>query len=422
MRNKLRVILIILLVFVLIQWNKKLMRNRIEITDLELVRVIGLDNETKNNAQITFVRNKLNPSKSSSNSNEESSDSSGSNVSSSSATQTKQDASLSITIGGKTFNEIFRKAQTYTEKEIPGGHIDYFLIGEKTATTDIIETTDFIAGDSELRYSGRVYIVKGSSAREFLSQTVGLDYKLADKLDNMEVESKEMSYVSKFAFTDLLKAITKEDKICLVPTIELISLDNDAEAKETEGEKSGGHGDSNTDKNNMNIDFDFSGYGILKDKKIVKFLTTKQSLACNIIMNKFNSTILNITKDADEIVALGIKSSNTNMKFEFDGDDLKKVIINNQFLSEFEEATPNMLDSIEFLEKSQSDIIKSNLEDIIQTSKDIGIDFLQISDCLKTKHPYKYGKIKDNWNEVWKNVDVEVIVESKIRRAYDVIH
>ena len=190
MKNKLRVILIILLVFVLIQWNKKLLPNRIEITDLELVRVIGLDNETKNNAQITFVRNKLNPSKS--NSSEDSSDPSGSKENSSSNDKSNQDASLAITIEGKTFNEIFRKAQTYTEKEIPGGHIDYFLIGEKTATSDIIETTDFIAGDSELRFSGRVYIVKGSSAKDFLDKTVGLDYKLADKLDNMEIEAKEI--------------------------------------------------------------------------------------------------------------------------------------------------------------------------------------------------------------------------------------
>lgn len=421
MKNKLRVILIILLVFVLIQWNKKLMPNRLEITDLELVRVIGLDNETKSNAQITFVRNKLNPSKSSSGDDSQKG-LTGSSENSSSDTQTKQDSSLAITIVGKTFNEIFRKAQTYTEKKIPGGHIDYFLIGEKTATTDIIETTDFIAGDSELRYSGRVYIIKGSCAKDFLNKTVGLDYKLADKLDNMEIEAKEMSYVSKFDFTDLLKAITKEEKICLVPTIELISLDNDVDLKKTESDNSGVQSDSNTDKNDMNIDFDFSGYGVLKDKKIVKFLTAKQSLACNIIMNKFNSTIINIPKDEDEIVALGIKSSNTNIKFEFDGDDLKKVIINNQFLSEFEEATPNMLDSIEYLEKAQSNIIKAELEDILQVSKDMKIDFLQISDCLKSKHPYKYEKIKDNWNNIWGNVDVEVNVESKIRRAYDVIH
>ena len=170
------------------------------------------------------------------------------------------------------------------------------------------------------------------------------------------------------------------------------------------------------------MDFNFSGYGVLKDKKIVKFLTSNQSLACNIIKNEFNSTILNITKDEDEIVALGIKSSKTDIKFEFDGDNLKKIIINNKFLSEFEEATPNMIESIDYLEKSQSEIIKSQLEDIVKESKDMGIDFLQISDCLKSKHPYKYEKIKDNWNEVWKHVDVEVNVESKIRRAYDVIH
>lgn len=395
MRNKLIIIITLIAIIITVLLNKKIMPLRREITDLELVRVMGLDYIEE--AEMSLVRNKLKAT-------------SGGNDKEGGQESNSQEV---LTANGKTFMEITKKIQTYTNKTISGGHIGYFIIGEETAKKDMTEIISFLAGSDQLRTSSRVYIVKGASAKDFLNKVIKSEYTVANKIDNMERNENELGIIVDTDFKDLLKIIVSDKKVGLISTFKLIDVDTKKVKNGKENEE-----DSNTEK-----DFDFDGYAVFKENKVIHFLTTNQSRAYNIINNKLQTTTVTVKNSEGKDVSLLIVDSKTNIDFKFDGDKLKKVVIRVKLHSNFEDAQSKktIFKEIDDIEGKQNEIIKEELEDVIKVSKDINVDFIEISKLLEFAHPYKYKRIEKDWEQIWKDVEVQVEVESKIERSYDFI-
>lgn len=389
MTRNLKIILIILLIAVLIIMNNKIMPSRKEITDLELVRVIGVDNIDE--PELTVVRNKLKAS-------------GGGGGDESSAEERSQEA---LTTRGKTFIEITEKFQTYTNKTISGGHVSYYVVGRDTATTDMTEIIHFLIGANQLRSNAKIYILKDGSAKEFLDKIINPEYKIGEKIDNMELNKRELGVIAEYSFKDLLETVASDRKITVIPTFKLIELDTEKlEEKDKEIK-----------------DFDFDGYAVFKEDKIIHFLTREQSRAYNIINNKLQNSPIAIKDDEGKNISLSIVNSKTDVKFEFDGDELKNIVIDTKLETDFKESQSKetVLEDRTSIEAKQNEQIKAQLEDVIKTSKDIDVDFIGILEKLRLKHPYKYKNIEKNWDEIWKDVNVEVKVESRIKRFYDFI-
>lgn len=424
MGKKIIKISFLIMILSIIIWNNKIMPVRKELTDQYLVKVNGMDiiNDGIYKAEKTLVEL---GEKSKSSSSATSSKSSGT---SGGSTENVNKSNKNISIKAVSFAEAVKSIQTYTDKTIAGSHIRYFILGEELAKQDIEFGMDFDIRDYEVRTNAEVYIAKGSSAKDFLNKATTGSYEIDEKLKGMEKnnESKGVSY--KTTIIDMLKIFQRDDGAGLIPTLKII--DNETEEKQDTTNLTNDSSNTKIDKQTAQVEtkdilFDFSGYGIIKNKKLIGYLDREESITSNILLNQFEGTNINIILDNNETVTCLIRTPKVKYKFLFDNNKLKEVIITCNFKSNIEEVntaknifTAQMLLD---LEKKQSEQIKSRIENIIKREIEYNTDFLDMSVKLKKSHPYKYMNIKDNFIEELKNAKITVEVNSFVRRTYDYI-
>jgi len=155
---------------------------RKEIDDLQLVQVIGIDklSYSTNDCMLTVASKNLEVGGSQ--------EQSGGTDGSSGGSKSK---ALVLTSTGKTFFDAARNIQTHSNKTIFWGHSQYYLIGEEAAKDNISKYIDFFTRDHELRIDSKVYIVKGSTAKDLIEQFNKSEYYIAEKLD---ILGKTLSY------------------------------------------------------------------------------------------------------------------------------------------------------------------------------------------------------------------------------------
>ncbi|MCX8074731.1 MAG: Ger(x)C family spore germination protein [Clostridia bacterium] len=412
----------ILLGFIVL--NSKIMPVKKELTDVELVKVIGMDlgTDEKYRVEETILRvSYQNQSTGSSPSTSGSPGSSGS---------TKY-----FIVKGQTFDDTIRTFQTYVNKSMSGSHIKYFLLGEEYCKKDMTINIDFNARDYEVRLNLGIYLTKGMAAKDFIAKVVNTDYDLDEKINSMEKnnEGKNVSY--KLTVIDLIGYLSKKNSSFLMPTLRIISpkgdtsdsKDSNSENKKSNSEKENNIIQSTVVEKSENSEtfFDFDGYAVIKDKVLTGYLNRQESITSNILKNRKGSTNIDIYEGEDNVLSFGMIGFNTKYKFKFDGDNLNEVIINTSFESNVDEAATKenifKIDKLKYYEDKQAEKVKLQIEDVIEKMVEYKADFLDIEEKVMMSHPYKYKKIKDKWVESLVNAKFIVNVKCNIRRTFDII-
>ena len=76
---------------------------------------------------------------------------------------------------------------------------------------------------------------------------------------------------------------------------------------------------------------------------------------------------------------------------------------------------------IESLEELENKYIEDVVKTAIRYSQNINVDFLEIGVNMELKHPYKWRKIKDNWDKMFSTIPIEVEVNSNIDEQYGIL-
>ena len=390
--EKIRMIAAILLVcgFVVFNLNSKIIVNKRDIVNFEIIEVVGIDIKKGEgeNVEISFVKNDTTSSS------EETEDSE----------SEEKVSSVIVSITGTSFNDALRKAQVVMNKYVTNWYVKYFIIGEETAKNNMIDAMDFVIRDIDTKFNAKIYISKGQTAKEFLNNIETNGDKISSKIQNMEQSSNKISNSYEMEITDFFKMISEEVPSGLIPTLENYDV--------TVGEKE-------------IKDIGFGGFAIFNKDKITQILDLKSSRAANFILNRAKFTNIDILKSNGTLVSLGIIKIKPDISFEFNENKLEKIKILFVVDSNIEEvyAKEDIYNekTIKELENMQSDIIKKEAEEVLRKAQKEKIDFLNIKNKLIIKHPYKWEHLKDSWEETFENAEIEMYVDSSIRRTYDVI-
>ena len=383
MKNLDKIIAGIILLITVIIYNAQNVPNRIEINRLEIIQVIGLDEEEEDKCTVSVVRNKESQGESD---NEISEDDS--------FVERKILNAEEI-----TFEKALRKVELQTDTKFSRGHIEYLIFGEKTAKNGIANMFDYLAREEHIRLNSKVYICKDISSKEFLEKSMNSNYTMPNKLQSLE-ESSELNNISQNArVIDVIDTIIKKDAICLIPILKL----------DSEGKTS---------------DIHIDGLAILKGDSIIGVLNEKQTLNYNFLTNKVKIADIIVKDEFDKTVSLQVINSKTKMDFEFEKEKLKKVKISIDVDSNYEEVHSLKdiftTEYINQIENKKAEYIKKEIEELIKYSKDLNVDLFDIGEKFKLRHPYKFRNIEKDWNNIYSGTDIEVNVQARIMGTYEV--
>ena len=290
-----------------------------------------------------------------------------------------------------------RSVITTTSKRLYFGHCKTLVIGEEIAKDGISDVIDFLYRDAELRISMNVILTKGCSGKDILNSK-GVDNDIiAYEIDDLiKASEKSGSKSFKIQIYNIINLLQTQGKDLIIPAFEMTKVED----YET---------------------FKSLNAGVFKKDKLVGYINTEERKLYTIVNNQLKSGIINLKLPEQENQYLAfevyksktkIKSREVNGKLTVDLFVKTDVFIGemdtqNDYSNKSERNTITLL-----LEKQ----MKNNIEKLFDKCKnELDCDIFGFGKQIHNSNPKLWLKYKDNWDEEFKKLDINVNYKIKIR-------
>lgn len=368
---------------------------RTEIDELFMISVIGIDKgiEDPNNIYMTILAQTTHDS--------------GGTSGGQNGQNSKQPESSIFSREGPTSFNVAREFQTFSDKEMFWGHVDYYIIGEDAAKEGIYKYVDFLVRDHSMRPTSEIFIAKGSTAKEFIEKGSTGSYFISDRLKSDVRNARLYIGAEEIELLEFIKMLYSRNSCTVVPTVYLMTGENEKEnGKE------------------VPIDICLDGYAVFKNYKLVNMLDNEMTSSQNFLTDKVSSGVIDVKGPDGAKVSLEIIDSNTNVNSIFKYGQLQGMTVTVKFTTNVVEVhSPSLIlnkETLDFLTNEQSKTIKEEIEKTIKFAQQNNIDFINMSNTIETKHPALWKQYKDSWEEIFPLLPINVEVQTKINRTYDI--
>jgi len=311
---------------------------------------------------------------------------------------------------GETVYEAFRKMTIDTPRKIYPGHLRVLVIGEELAKEGVGESLDLLSRDWEFRSDFFVVIAKEMSAGEILNVTTTMESIPANKMYNTLKTSEESWAGTKGVTLDeFLVNIVSDGKEAVLTGIQVV------------GNQELGSSKQNVETITPAARIQYDHLAVFKKDKLVGWLNESESRGFNDITNSVKSTVTSIAcpqggKASIEVIRFKSKMKGSVKKGE------PQVEINIQVEGnvgavecKIDLTEKKAIDELEKVyEKEVEEIIQQTIETV---QKQYKTDIFGFGEAIHRSNPETWKKSKDQWNEKFIDLIVDVKVDLELRRT-----
>jgi spore germination protein KC len=359
-----------------------------EINDLAIVTgfaVEEVDDEIKVSAQIMKIQKNIGQS------------------------QFSQEMFYVLEATGKTLQEAFRKITLHSSKTLYVSHIKILIIDEKLAKKGIKEILDFPLRDTEIRSEFHIFVSKDTKAGDILKVITPLTSFSASSIeDTLETSSQLLGKTKLLTYTNFLRDYVEE------------GIENIVNSLYIEGNIEQGENMDELKETKLDTIIYLGNIGVLKDDKLLGWLTDEESYGYNFISNDINTTIINIPCDNDKnkFISIEILKSNSSIDVKMKDDKPTTTIkIKGYGLISEVECGINLENEkiIKKIIKDTNSHVKKLVENtILEVQQKYKSDIFGFGKQLHKKDYKAWNKIKKNWDDVFPNMKVTVDVNYEL--------
>jgi len=303
---------------------------------------------------------------------------------------------------GKTIFDAVRNAKKRVSNKLYFAQSKIIIVSEQIAKEDGINSIiDWFTRDPEIRETLQLVVSQEESAVALLK---------ADNLTSTTVSADIQAIVEKDPKITGTSETKQLYKVYNILNSEGISLTLPAI-----------HITSNDEKKVCEI----NGIAVFKEDKLVNYLTSEETKYYLLAKGKLKGAIITIntkikTTDTDsQNISLEVKSSKSSQQYTSQEKNNLKIEVSTNTevtLGEFKDLNEKISSKdIINLEKEAGKIIKQRIEDVITKIQDnYNTDILGYGSLLYRTNPKQWKKIKDVFNDDFKNIEVKVESEVKI--------
>lgn len=305
--------------------------------------------------------------------------------------------------------EAYRKVTTAAPRRIYMSHLRIVVIGEELAKEGISHVMDFLSRDHQMRSDFYILISKEMPAEQILRTITLLEQLPSNKLfDSLEASSSVWGSTVKATLDHFLIEITTEGKSAILSAV-----------TSTGNQKSG---DTIENKNKVanNEILEFVGTGVFIKDKLAGWLTQEESKIYNFITGGIKSTIdvIELPEQKGNIALEVIKATSKSKGHFVENKpviDLKVLVEANigESLSNIDLTKNHTLKDLEKLEEQK---LTNEINILIEKAQqNLHSDFFGFGRTLHRDAPEEWRQWKENWNERFANLTVNVQVQVKVK-------
>jgi spore germination protein KC len=314
---------------------------------------------------------------------------------------------------GYGIQETARKMTKRSTRKIYVGQLQILILGEELAKEGLAKVLDHITRDHEYRKDFYVAVARGSKAQDILEVFTALEKTPATKLKSaLDVSSKVWGETSAIKIDDLISAVISKGKEAVLTGITL------------EGNRSFINKKQNAEKIAAPVKQIFSNLAVFKKDKLVGWLNEQESIGYNYTQKNIKSTsvLLTCPNDSNKKITVEILRTKNDTKVVM--KDGKPVIhLNIKTEGVISDAQCNMdftkPSSISQVEQLTNNKIQKSISMSVHTlQRQYKSDIFGFGEEVERKSPKYWEDVKNNWNEVFSGIQVNIQVESQIRQMF----
>lgn len=339
---------------------------------------------------------------------------------SSSSSDTGEGSTVKYVQGiGNTVFEAFRDITLKFDRRIYAAHNKVLIFGEELARSGLITHIDQLFRDREQRESAFMLIAKGARAYEVMGVNSGLETVPAnyilDLIKNINnnpksIDTNIISYMQHYyheGHHPIVGVIEKKRKNVIDKTSE--------------------------DKGSEEYELSIIGSAIFRKDKLIGYLNGNDTKAVNYLLNNIENGIITfpIFNSSEEKVqseglptnvsSVNVIKGKTKNDIEINGDKviLKTKINIRAALGELIAKTDvSNEEDIRRLEDACSKTVEVNIESAVKkVQQEYGTDIFGFGIAFHHKYPKQWEKIKENWDEIFKDAEFQIEVKTSIIRT-----
>jgi spore germination protein KC len=328
-------------------------------------------------------------------------------------TRTTRTTVSTYSITGETIFEALRKMTTKAPRKTYVSHVRVVVFGEELAKDGIKNVLDFLSRDYEFRTDFYIIVAKGETAENVLKVLTPVENIPPNKMySSLEISERYWAPTKGVNLDELISNIISDGKN---PVLTGISILGDPEE---------GNSIDNVQRVASPTTLQYTGIAAFKEDKLVGWLNMDESKGFNNITDNVTDTVFGVSCGDGQAV-LEVIRSRTKVTGKMEGG-IPKIKIDLTSEANIGEVTCGLditkKESIIELQKKAEAYFKENIEIAINKAKeDFGSDIFGFGEAIHRGDPKSWKSVKDNWDETFKNVSVDIMVNVDIRRTGTVI-
>lgn len=355
-------------------WNSK------ELDELAIVMGYGIDTGADSGmidvtAQIAILKS-----------------SSGGDTSGGSSGSSGGESYWNITRTGSSIFSILRDYTHQSSRKLYSPHTQVLIYGEDLAKRGVRDTLDFFLRDHETRTTIWLLVVKGRASDIFdVKSKFSVDQSM--NIAELVKAQANTSETPQIKILDFAKRLLSETTAPIAP---LVQISNDGEKPAIE----------------------VSGTAVFDQDKMIGELDNAQTRGLLWALGQVQSGIVQINAPGGSVdIEISNASSDTSVEMLDNGNVKVHVTItaSGNIGSQTGSETLTTPENVKILEQNFSQSITDEVYTCLDKAKELDADIYGFGDMVYKKYPKQWESMKQNWGEIFKNIDFELEVKVAIR-------
>lgn len=294
---------------------------------------------------------------------------------------------------GDTVFSTLRDIANKSSRKLFFPHNQVIILSKPIAEEGIQKYIDFFERDPETRVNVWVLISQGT-AMGILNVKSELEKVPANNIAKLiQGEAAATSQTRAVRLRDLVTGLMSKTTASTVPFVK-ISSDGDKEAAI------------------------ISGTAVFKGDRLVGSMDKHEGRGLLWVLGDVKSGIIEVEGSGNDKVCLEIISASSKIVPEINNNKITIRININEEGNIGEQTGPenlSKLTEVASLEKKKADVIRGEVMAAVKKAQELDADVFGFGDAVHKKYPKQWRMLEDNWDEIFKGIQVEVDVKAKLR-------
>ena len=385
---------------------------RVEINELTVVRVLGVD-KTDNGVRLSIT-----------------------NVKPGDAVDATSTPNYLISEGATVYEAMAALNATSTKRPF-WAFLEYIIISVEVAKSGLSAYLDVFIREYDLRLNINVFILRGNTCEEVVVSAIDRQMYLSNYFNELVRGIDVNSLSSSVTLADIANSLYEPHTSMYVPVV-YMSPNNMMNIKTDDPSASQG-GNASSQSNALpadvsesvsesekeNIWFLLEGYAIFRDDRLCAYTDKMQTIGMNILLDEYKAGVVTVADKRNNRISLRIMQLYVTQKPESVNGRYSVSVTAEadcsvaEYMGHENIFTDNYMKYVsEQVDKYFADCIKSAVE----FAHENRLDCIRTGETFRLLKPYQWRDMKENWLDgAFRDVTYRIAVDTVIRHSYSVL-